>query len=85
MLFRSIRRDLAPLGHAAHVCLLTDRRIGRPYGLRGGEAGERGENILVRDGEEIRLPGKTEFDLHPGETLSIRTPGGGGYGPPAER
>ena len=80
-----IRRDLAPLGHAAHVSLLTDRRIGRPYGLRGGEAGERGENILVRDGEEIRLPGKTEFDLHPGETLSIRTPGGGGYGPPAER
>jgi len=79
-----IRRDITPRGHTAHVSLLTDRRIGRPYGLWGGEPGERGENILLRDGEEIRLPGKTEFDLHPGETLSIRTPGGGGYGPPVD-
>ncbi len=78
-----IRRDLTPLGHTAHVSLLTDRRVGRPYGLRGGEPGARGENVLVRDGAEIPLPGKIELDLHPGETLSIRTPGGGGYGPPA--
>lgn len=80
-----IRRDLTPLGHTAHVSLLTDRRAGRPYGLAGGEPGAPGENVLVRDGEEIHLPGKTELDLHAGETLSIRTPGGGGYGPPQNK
>ncbi len=77
-----IRRDFTPLGHTAHVSILTDRRVGQPYGLDGGEAGSRGENVLVRDGEEIPLPGKTELNLHAGETLSIRTPGSGGYGTP---
>lgn len=75
-----IRRDLTPLGHTARVSLLTDRRVGRPYGMAGGEPGAPGRNVHLRDGEEIALPGKTELDLHPGETLSIRTPGGGGYG-----
>lgn len=79
-----IRRDLAPLGHTARVSLLTDRRVTRPYGLAGGGPGAPGENVLIRDGEEIPLPGKVEFDLHPGETLSIRTPGGGGYSPSEE-
>lgn len=77
-----IRRDLTPLGHTAHVSLLTDRRAGRPYGLAGGEEGRPGVNVLVRGGEEIPLSGKTELDLHAGETLSIRTPGGGGYSTP---
>ncbi|MCR4391201.1 MAG: hydantoinase B/oxoprolinase family protein [Candidatus Acetothermia bacterium] len=48
--------------------------------LAGGEPGAPGENVLVRDGEEIPLPGKAELDLRPGEVLSVRTPGGGGYG-----
>lgn len=78
-----IRRDLTPLGHIAHVSLLTDRRRTRPYGLAGGEPGAPGENVLIRGGEEIVLPGKAELDLHPGEILSVRTPGGGGYGAPA--
>ncbi len=78
-----IRRDLTPLGHTARVSLLTDRRVGRPYGLAGGEPGAPGANVLLRDGEEIPLPGKTALDLRPGAVLSLRTPGGGGYGPPA--
>ncbi|MCX7750281.1 MAG: hydantoinase B/oxoprolinase family protein [Candidatus Bipolaricaulota bacterium] len=76
-----IRRDLTPLGHTAHASILSDRRVGRPYGLGGGEPGAPGENVLIRDGKEIPLPGKTELDLRPGEVLSIRTPGGGGHGP----
>jgi N-methylhydantoinase B/oxoprolinase/acetone carboxylase alpha subunit len=39
-----------------------------------------GENILIREGKEIALPGKGSIDLEPGDVLSIRTPGGGGYG-----
>lgn len=75
-----IRRDLTPVGHTAHVSILSDRRVGRPYGLAGGEPGAPGENVLIRDGEEVPLPGKTELELRPGEVLSVRTPGGGGYG-----
>jgi len=62
------------------VTLLSERRKIPPYGLDGGEPGKTGENLLIRGGEEIPLPGKGSVDLRPGDVLSIRTPGGGGYG-----
>ena len=37
------------------------------------------------DGTTERLPGKSTHTLAPGTTVSVRTPGGGGYGPPADR
>lgn len=60
----------------ATVTLLTERRRRRPWGLAGGTAGLAGENRL--DG--ILLPGKTTFTAQPGQTLTIATPGGGGWG-----
>ena len=74
-----IRRDLQVLTDC-QVTLLTERRLRRPYGLDGGEPGQAGENILIRDGQEIPLPGKGTVELKAGEVLSLRTPGGGGYG-----
>ncbi len=63
------------------VSLLTERRRLAPYGLQGGQAGKRGQNILYnREGHKRLLPGKITLELHPGEILEIRTPGGGGYG-----
>ncbi len=62
------------------VTLLSERRKFPPYGLAGGEPGKTGENLLIRDGEEIPIPGKGSVDLRSGDMLSIRTPGGGGYG-----
>lgn len=62
------------------VTLLTERRRLAPYGLQGGEPGARGENVLIHDGEETRLPGKVRFSAQPGDRLSIRSPGGGGWG-----
>lgn len=62
------------------VTLLTERRKTSPYGLMGGKSGERGKNILIRDGVEIPLESKGIFDLVAGDVLSIQTPGGGGYG-----
>jgi N-methylhydantoinase B len=62
------------------VTLLSDRRKYPPYGLSGGTPGMTGENILIRDGQETPLPGKCSVDLQQGDILSIRTPGGGGYG-----
>jgi N-methylhydantoinase B len=32
-----------------------------------------------------RIEGKSTHDLPPGTTVSLRTPGGGGYGDPADR
>lgn len=64
----------------AQVTLLTERRITSPYGLAGGEPGEKGENRLVHEGEQIDLPGKGSYYAAEGDIISISTPGGGGYG-----
>lgn len=60
----------------AEVSLLTERRRLPPWGLEGGQAGSRGCNEL--DGQEI--PGKYCFKADTGQVLTIKTPGGGGYG-----
>jgi N-methylhydantoinase B len=77
-----IRRDIQVLGEGneAQVTLITDRRHGRPYGLAGGEAGQPGQNLLLRNGVEEILPAKGSVYLKGGDILSLRTPGGGGYG-----
>ena len=48
-------------------------------------SGRVAEYVHVRDGVETRLGSKTTIDLEPGDVISIRTCGGGGYGPPEER
>jgi N-methylhydantoinase B len=60
----------------ATLSLLTDRRRHAPQGGHGGGPGEVGANLL--DGEE--LPAKTTRSLEPGAVVTVRTPGGGGYG-----
>jgi len=62
------------------VTLLTERRLGQPYGVQGGLPGASGKNTLIRDGREEALPGKIEMRLRPGDRLRVETPGGGGYG-----
>ncbi len=74
-----IRRDIQVLADA-QVSLLTERRVSAPYGLAGGEPGTPGANVLIREGVEQPLPSKGTVYLAPGDVLSIRTPGGGGYG-----
>lgn len=74
-----LRRDIETLTNA-RLSLLTERRSSRPYGLAGGEPGAAGQNILIRAGQEHPLPAKGTVDLQPGDVLSIRTPGGGGFG-----
>ena len=61
--------------------LYSDRRKFAPYGLHGGEPGAAGSNILVRnDGKREVLPSKLTTWVEPGDTVSIQTPGGGGWG-----
>lgn len=74
-------RDIELL-QPAQVTLLTERRRRQPYGLAGGQPGERGRNLLIRAGQETELPGKTTLRLQAGDILRLETPGGGGYGVP---
>ena len=64
----------------SRVTILSDRRRFAPYGLAGGEPGLSGKNILIKDGEEIELPGKVSCEVEAGDVISIQTPGGGGFG-----
>ncbi len=68
----------------ARVTLVTERRRHGPPGLAGGSAGEPGQNVLVRAAESqpIVLPAKTSLDVEAGDTLIVRSPGGGGWGCP---
>jgi len=64
----------------ARVTILSDRRKIPPYGLEGGGPGKTGINLLVCAGEEQVLPGKTSVDVQAGDIISLRSPGGGGWG-----
>lgn len=75
-----LRRDLECLV-PTRATVLSDRRKFAPCGARGGEPGARGENALRHDGRWQEVPGKGSWDLEPGDVLSLRTPGGGGWGP----
>ena len=66
------------------VSLLTERRSMAPYGLEGGEPGERGVNLFTRkaDGVTVNVGGKCLLSAERGDLLTLLTPGGGGYGWP---
>ncbi|HSJ24734.1 MAG TPA: hydantoinase B/oxoprolinase family protein [Longimicrobiales bacterium] len=74
-----VRRDIELLCDAT-VSLLTERRSSAPAGAAGGNPGATGENVLIRDGTETPLPAKVTFDGRAGDVVSIRSPGGGGWG-----
>jgi len=70
----------------ATLSILAERTKIPPWGLKGGGYGALGEYILRRkDGSVERLPSKCTVYLEEGESLIIRTPGGGGYGDPLKR
>jgi len=61
--------------------ILSSRRQTEPYGLEGGEAGKKGQNLVTRkDGKTLKLGGNEEIHMEEGDIFTIKTPGGGGYG-----
>ena len=64
------------------VSLLTNRRgQNRPFGLAGGGGGSPGQNLFSPvDGDESELPSQCEIQVQAGDRLTIKTPGGGGWG-----
>jgi N-methylhydantoinase B len=60
----------------ASLSLLTDRRRHPPRGVEDGEPGAVGENLL----NDEELPPKVSRELKEGDVVTVKTPGGGGYG-----
>ncbi|MGB5546272.1 MAG: hydantoinase B/oxoprolinase family protein, partial [Polyangiales bacterium] len=65
---------LAPM----RVSVLSERRVVPPYGMRGGDPGAPGMNLL--NGKQ--LPHRLSAEVSPGDVLRVETPGGGGWGKP---
>jgi N-methylhydantoinase B len=64
----------------------TDRIKCPPWGFLGGQEGQTNRTFIRRNGKEEELPGKfSRVPVRPGETVTILTAGGGGYGDPSER
>jgi N-methylhydantoinase B len=74
-----LRRDIELLTPAS-VNLLAERRRYAPCGAQGGAPGACGESWLNRAGSWTQLAGKSAIEVCPGDVISIRTPGGGGWG-----
>lgn len=78
-------RSMELLEGQCQVSLFMDRQNLRPPGIAGGNPGANGCCRLRTGDSERPLPGKVTVALHPGQTLIVQTPGGAGYGDPAQR
>ncbi len=79
-------RELKCLGDRTIITLGSDRRKFTPWGLEGG-GNATGAHcyVVASDGHEKEIPTKTHTELYRNDVLRIETPGGGGWGDPAER
>ncbi len=57
-----------------------------PWGLLGGQPGERWRSVVIRaSGDRVELSSKVVLVLREGDQLHVSSGGGGGYGDPLER
>ena len=79
-------RELRCLGERTVVTVGADRRRFTPWGLDGGKSATGSMlTVTAADGTVRVLPTKTFVELQRGDVLTVQTPGGGGWGAPAER
>jgi 5-oxoprolinase (ATP-hydrolysing) len=65
--------------------ILSNNRIIPPFGAAGGEPGQCGLNYVIRaDGRREELDFIASVEVNPGDVFVVETPGGGGYGAPAQ-
>jgi 5-oxoprolinase (ATP-hydrolysing) len=65
------------------VSILSTHRKVAPFGLSGGNDALCGENLLRKQsGEILQLNGSDQVDISSGDSIIIKTPGGGGFGHP---
>ena len=73
---------------AARASFVMDHGRFGPQGALGGQDGAVNEVEILRGGEKYipeHLSKEQDIALQPGDRVRVRTPGGGGFGDPAER
>jgi N-methylhydantoinase B len=71
---------------AATVNVNMERTLTPPWGLAGGAPGAVNQCVIrYADGRERSVLKETNIPLGPGDTVTFRTAGGGGFGDPASR
>lgn len=80
-------RRVYEFGRDMGCSIVSERRVTRPYGMKGGEDGKSGVNYVVKGGHGgrwCRVGGRKDFKVSKGDWFVIDTPGGGGWGVPGE-
>ncbi|KAF5624155.1 hypothetical protein F25303_11597 [Fusarium sp. NRRL 25303] len=76
-------RRIYEFGRDMGCSVVSERRVTRPYGMKGGEDGKPGVNYIVKGGEGgrwCRVGGRKDFKVEAGDWFVIDTPGGGAWG-----
>ena len=80
-----VRRDFEFPDADCTFTILSDGRKFAPWGLAGGQDGACASFILDPENGARDLPSKVTLTVPKGGRVSVRTPGGGGFGDPRER
>ncbi len=78
-----IHRQIRAVGYEAVFRVAGTRQKTAPWGLFGGKGGAPGKVVIHRNG--VDGLSRTEKQLGPGDSVSIITPGAGGYNDPRGR
>jgi len=80
-------REYELLDHDARFSLRSTKHTVAPKGIDGGLDGKTGHCTLNPGTDQARvIPSRySDHTLHPGDVVSLETPGGGGLGHPLER
>jgi N-methylhydantoinase B len=81
----ALEREWTLLEGEAHLAIRSDRRLHRPYGLQGGQAGTPSNNVLHHAESDEVLATMISTRIRAGERIYHKQAAGGGFGDPLTR
>lgn len=81
-----VERSWMLLTQSATLSILAERTKIAPWGLYQGKNGSLGIYMIKKkNGSSVKLESKCTININKGDILTVKTPGGGGYGNPFNR